>query len=115
MSLLASAVRLRTQPHGETEDCAVLVDAALGCGSVEDAVGGLNEAARGIGSVGTVFRLRPDSNGTWVEKELHSFSEKGEDGFNPFAGLILDGKRNLYSTTFAGGAYNSGTVFEITP
>ena len=30
-------------------------------------------------------------------------------------GLILDSKGNIYGTTFDGGAYSDGSVFEITP
>jgi uncharacterized repeat protein (TIGR03803 family) len=63
---------------------------------------------------GTVFQLTPAAGGTWTEKILHSFG-KGKDGASPYAGLILDAAGNLYGTTSAGGADNSGTVFEITP
>jgi uncharacterized repeat protein (TIGR03803 family) len=37
------------------------------------------------------------------------------DGAKPAAGLIVDRKGNLYSTTSEGGAYGYGTVFELTP
>jgi uncharacterized repeat protein (TIGR03803 family) len=37
------------------------------------------------------------------------------DGTYPSAGLVLDGSGNLYGTTFSGGLYNYGTVFELTP
>ena len=40
---------------------------------------------------------------------LHTFS--GSDGANPFAGLIQGSDGRLYGTTFAGGAYGSGSVF----
>jgi len=39
----------------------------------------------------------------------------GTDGRIPFAGLIMDGKGNLYGTTANGGAYSDGVVFELTP
>ncbi|MBV8531319.1 MAG: hypothetical protein JO104_08365 [Candidatus Eremiobacteraeota bacterium] len=46
-------------------------------------------------------------------KLLHSFGASG-DGLQPEAKLIaVNGK--LYGTTFGGGKYGSGTVFEITP
>ena len=62
---------------------------------------------------GTVFQLTPNGDGSWTESVLHSFS--GTDGSKPIAGLIFDGAGNLYGTTTAGGAYDSGTVFELTP
>lgn len=33
----------------------------------------------------------------------------------PAASLIMDGNKNLYSTTVSGGAYNQGTVFKLAP
>ena len=38
-----------------------------------------------------------------------------KDGTEPMAGLIFDASGNLYGTTFDGGAYDYGTVFELTP
>jgi uncharacterized repeat protein (TIGR03803 family) len=46
-------------------------------------------------------------------KVLHAFA--GKDGGGPFASLILDAQGNLYSTTWSGGTYGRGTVFELTP
>jgi uncharacterized repeat protein (TIGR03803 family) len=59
---------------------------------------------------GTVFKVDATGN----ETVLHSFTgfSKG-DGNLPTAGLLLDGKGNLYGTTIAGGAYNYGTVFKV--
>jgi uncharacterized repeat protein (TIGR03803 family) len=53
-------------------------------------------------------------------KTLHRFCPQGRanctDGATPFAGLIMDGSRNLYGTTANGGAnLLGGTVFELTP
>ena len=45
---------------------------------------------------------------------LHSFGN-GTDGSQPFASLIFDAAGNLYGTTFLGGTYGVGTVFELTP
>jgi uncharacterized repeat protein (TIGR03803 family) len=39
----------------------------------------------------------------------------GKDGLQPYGGLIIDGSGNLYGTTTFGGAYNGGSVFEVTP
>jgi uncharacterized repeat protein (TIGR03803 family) len=64
---------------------------------------------------GTVFELIPQSNGSWKEKQLHSFGGTTADGQNPTAGVILDAAGNLYGTTFIGGSSNYGTVFELSP
>ena len=62
---------------------------------------------------GTVYELMPAGGGTWTEKLLYSFS--GTDGDTPQAALIFDTAGNLYSTTAAGGAFNQGTLFKLTP
>ena len=49
------------------------------------------------------------------ERVLHSFANDRVDGNNPYSSLIFDAAGNLYGTTWAGGAYNYGTVFELTP
>jgi uncharacterized repeat protein (TIGR03803 family) len=52
-----------------------------------------------------------------TETLLHSFSfnENGKDGSTPYSTLAIDASGNLYGTTFVGGAYNYGTVFEVSP
>jgi uncharacterized repeat protein (TIGR03803 family) len=64
---------------------------------------------------GTVFELTPKASGNWTEKVLHSFNPNGKGGAFPEAGLIFDTAGNLYGTTYGGGAYGYGTVFEILP
>jgi uncharacterized repeat protein (TIGR03803 family) len=71
--------------------------------------------AGGSVNSGTVFKLSPNGSGGYTETLLHSFISNGKDGINPFAGLVLDSKGNLYSTTGAGGIYGYGTVFELSP
>jgi len=71
--------------------------------------------AGGSVNSGTVFKLSPNGSGGYTEALLHSFTSNGADGINPFAGLVLDSKGNLYSTTGAGGTYGYGTVFELSP
>lgn len=66
---------------------------------------------------GTVFELRPNSDGSWKETVLHEFTW-GEDGANPFGGLVFDGAGNLYGTTEIGGTPSGcdcGIVFELMP
>jgi uncharacterized repeat protein (TIGR03803 family) len=67
------------------------------------------------GGCGTVFKLTPGAGGKWTEKVLHSFNDNGVDGWEPDGGLIVDVAGNLYGTTYSGGAYGYGAVFEITP
>ncbi len=59
-----------------------------------------------------MFKLAPDSDGTWTESTLYDFT--GKDGSYPRAGLILDAIGNLYGTTL-GGAAGYGVVFKLTP
>jgi len=76
----------------------------------------------GANGPGTVFELSSNSNGTWSEQILYSFTG-GNDGGNPSGTLLFDSAGNLYGTTFYGGGggcddgYNTGcgTVFELTP
>ncbi len=77
--------------------------------------GDLNCTADGCG---TVFRLSPNSNGTWKETTLHVFSA-GEGNF-PSSSLSMDAAGNLYGTTYAGGDYTNclngcGTIYRLSP
>ena len=51
------------------------------------------------------------ANGDFSLKTIASFS--GPDGSNPFAGVTVDARGNLYGTTYSGGAKNDGTVYKI--
>jgi uncharacterized repeat protein (TIGR03803 family) len=69
----------------------------------------------GADTVGTVFKLSPQSGGGWAESVLYSFTGK-EDGGNPQAGLLLDSSGNLDGVTFDNQTFNSyGVVFRLTP
>jgi uncharacterized repeat protein (TIGR03803 family) len=68
---------------------------------------------------GTTFLGGPSDDGTvfeWVRatgsvKTLASFN--GTNGQDPGTGLMMDTAGNLYGTTYYGGAFNDGTVFEL--
>jgi uncharacterized repeat protein (TIGR03803 family) len=82
-----------------------------------DAAGNLygTTSAGGLYYDGTVFELSPTVGGGWTETVLHNFNQNGTDGVSPSGGLIFDAAGNLYGTTFAGGLYLDGTVFELSP
>jgi uncharacterized repeat protein (TIGR03803 family) len=79
-------------------------------GLIMDAKGNLYGTTYSGGAYGkgTVFRLDSLNN----ETVLYSFTG-GSDGWNPFGGLVMDAKGNLYGTTWGGGAYGYGTVFKL--
>lgn len=57
---------------------------------------GTDQLCNGDVGCGTVYELSPSGSGIWSETVLYSFTG-GNDGSNPFAGLILDGQGNLYT------------------
>ncbi|MGA3212722.1 MAG: choice-of-anchor tandem repeat GloVer-containing protein, partial [Terriglobales bacterium] len=63
---------------------------------------------------GVIFELTPSTGGAWTETVLYTFTG-GADGSNPQAGLVFDSAGNLYGTTYDGGAFGFGTVFELSP
>jgi uncharacterized repeat protein (TIGR03803 family) len=70
----------------------------------------------GSSAAGTVFELAPPvaAGGAWRETVLYSFAG-GNDGANPYGGLVIGTNGSLYGTTAAGGTANAGTVFELAP
>jgi uncharacterized repeat protein (TIGR03803 family) len=67
----------------------------------------------GASGSGTVFKMKPNADGSWTESVLHTFT--GADGANPWASLVFDMAGNLYSTTASGGAFGNGVVFMLAP
>ena len=67
----------------------------------------------GAANQGVVFMVAPDG----TETVLYSFcAQPGcADGANPHAGLIMDAAGNLYGTTYVGGVFNQGVLFEVAP
>jgi len=72
----------------------------------------------GANSLGTVFEMTHNSDGTWTESVLYSFTGSA-DGGQPSGSLIFDASGSLYGTTNFGGNGNCnmgcGTVFKLTP
>jgi uncharacterized repeat protein (TIGR03803 family) len=67
----------------------------------------------GGSSNGLVFELSP-SGSAWTQTVLYRFPG-GEDGRNPFAGLVFDPAGNLFGATSFDGSGNGGTVYELSP
>lgn len=83
---------------------------------IADASGNLYGTTTGCGTTGwgTVFELSPPSGSatSWAESVLYTF--KGvTDGELPHSGLAFDSKGNLYGTSYWGGPWQDGTVFEL--
>ena len=85
-------------------------------GLIADASGNLYGTTfyGGAYGVGTVFKLTPH-NGEWTESVLYSFNDTGAGGFWANSRLVFDTAGNLYGTTFFGGDFQVGTVFELSP
>jgi uncharacterized repeat protein (TIGR03803 family) len=66
---------------------------------------------------GTVCKLTPNADGGWTESTVYSFCALTSctDGRYLSAALVFDQAGNLYGTTRGGGAFDSGTVFKLTP
>ena len=67
-----------------------------------------------FGGCGTVFKLTPQSNGSYTTTVLYAFQGGPNDGGGPNGPLFMDGHGNLYGTTYYGGANNVGTAFMLT-
>lgn len=89
-----------------------------GAGLVADSAGNLYGTTMSGGTspglAGSVFELTSGPQNTWTLTTLYSFTG-GPDGGDVTSGVILDGAGNLYGTTFTGGSYNQGVVYEIIP
>jgi uncharacterized repeat protein (TIGR03803 family) len=77
--------------------------------------GGINDGEQGFG---VVFRLAPNSDGSWTQSVLYTFTG-AYDGGEPYGGVIFDNAGNLYGTAATGGyntcKYGCGVVFKLTP
>jgi uncharacterized repeat protein (TIGR03803 family) len=62
-------------------------------------------------NAGTVFRISPGG----TETTLYNFGNYSADGRYPKAALVQGSNGNFYGTTYYGGTYNYGTVFQISP
>jgi uncharacterized repeat protein (TIGR03803 family) len=83
---------------------------------VQDSKGNLygTTLSGGDGFYGTLFELSKNSDGSWTEQTIHDFGIEQNDGQFPAAGLVMDGKGNLYGSTVQGGVFHDGVIFEFT-
>jgi uncharacterized repeat protein (TIGR03803 family) len=68
----------------------------------------------GTAGLGVVYKLSAGSGGSWTETILHNFANDGVDGNTPQGGVVFGSDGNLYGTTYYGGLYGDGTVYELT-
>ncbi len=78
-----------------------------------DAAGNLYGFEYATNANGAIFKVTPD--GTF--SVVYNFCSLGScaDGSGPAGSLILNKAGNFYGSTNRGGAFNEGTVFELTP
>jgi uncharacterized repeat protein (TIGR03803 family) len=81
-------------------------------GLILDTAGDLYGATTygGFYDFGAIFEVSTSGS----ENVLYSFTGS-EDGREPHGGLVFDKDGNLYGTTYEGGRYRRGTVFELSP
>jgi len=82
-----------------------------------DLYGTTQAGGDGTCQCGNAFVLRPSGSG-YTEAVLHNF--QGNDGAQPYGGIVLAGKNAVFGTTAQGGsssqcAHGCGVVYEIPP
>ncbi len=82
-------------------------------GVVMDASGNLYGTTTHGGpyGVGTIYKLTP-TLGFWNRTILHTFTGS-TDGANPYGGLAIDKSGTLYGTSYWGGTFGYGNVYEL--
>lgn len=68
----------------------------------------------GAFGLGTIYQLHPDGTGNYTFKVIHTFTG-GTDGSSGSPGKIVLRNGHLFSVATTGGAFGSGTVFELRP
>ena len=88
-----------------------------------------NAGGAGKYGYGMVYEFIPAKDGSWQQVDLYDFKGNiggGSDGYYPTAGVVFDGKGNVYGATVGGGIYSNacyaygkvngcGTVYKLTP
>jgi uncharacterized repeat protein (TIGR03803 family) len=82
-------------------------------GVTMDKAGNLYGTAQvGGAGYGTVFRLKQYGSG-WIFTPFFTFG--GNDGAYPYARVVIGPNGSLYGTTYQGGSWGSGAVFNLRP
>ena len=69
----------------------------------------------GAKGYGTIWQLRPQANGTWQFRLVHTFTGGADGGTGSAGRFLIDKAGNLYNVATVGGTYGSGTAYELTP
>ena len=69
-------------------------------------------ATTGGAGYGTVFQLRSTGTGGWDFKTLYEF-QGAPDGSFLYGALLFDQARNIYGTTYYGGADGLGSIYRL--
>jgi uncharacterized repeat protein (TIGR03803 family) len=69
----------------------------------------------GLNGYGVVYELSPAGDGSWKTTLVHKFYGSQRDGIAPYSAVTFDSAGNLYGSTYSGGAYNYGTVYQLVP
>lgn len=95
---------------GEVPSSALIFDAAGNLYGTT-AGGGILSCEPSEPGCGTVFKLAPNSNGSWTESVIHYFYVPAD----PKGSIAFDAAGNLYGTNIEGGYEGSGFVFKLAP
>jgi len=68
-----------------------------------------------IASVTFLLTLCSTGWGLDDESILHTFTDENGDGSQPLGGVVFDKAGKLYGTTWGGGQYQSGAIYELSP
>jgi len=67
-----------------------------------------------IGADGTAYEIYPKRR-SWHGRLISNFRETGHYGYRPQGGILVDASGTAYGTTWSGGNYVDGVVFESVP
>jgi uncharacterized repeat protein (TIGR03803 family) len=69
----------------------------------------------GLFNGGIIFQLTPSRGAGWTERVLHYGNDRQGGGYKFLGSLVFDTAGRLYGTAAAGGTFNWGVVFRLTP